>query len=269
MADSQTHSTLREWRMHIRQPVTLATLAGLGLLLALAGPFGTDDLLALPAAFAYWGFIAASTYSLGFMLADATEHKLRQRWPAPFRVLLCGSLTAVGVMAIVFVLNFLVFGFIPAGERGAAFAATVYAVTLTVTALLHILQNHYVAAASPVAQSAPSDAPPTQPAPPELMARIPLETRGPLIALSVQDHYVEVRTTKGTHLLLMRLSDAMQEARAADGLQIHRSHWVALDQVTAVKRIGDRAMVTLSDGTERPASRRYIPALKEAGLLPR
>ena len=26
-------------------------------------------------------------------------------------------------------------------------------------------------------------------------------------------------------------------------------------------------MVTLSDGTERPASRRYIPALKEAGLL--
>ena len=53
------------------------------------------------------------------------------------------------------------------------------------------------------------------------MARIPVETRGPLIALSVQDHYVEVRTARNT-LLLMRLSDAMQEARAADGLQIHR-----------------------------------------------
>ena len=46
-------------------------------------------------------------------------------------------------------------------------------------------------------------------------------------------NYVEVWTERGTHLVLMRLSDAIRETAGENGLQIHRSHWVALG---AVKR---------------------------------
>jgi len=36
-----------------------------------------------------------------------------------------------------------------------------------------------------------------------------------------------------------------------------------------VNRAGDRAIITMSNGGEIPASRSYIPALRDAGLLPK
>jgi len=69
-------------------------------------------------------------------------------------------------------------------------------------------------------------------------------------------------------MLLMRLSDAIRETAPTAGLQVHRSHWVARDQIASVKRTGDRAIMTLKTGAEIPASRTYIPALRDAGLLP-
>ena len=114
---------------------------------------------------------------------------------------------------------------------------------------------------------APVAGSPSVPAPPRLLTRLPLAKRGPLLSLSVQDHYVEVVTTRGRELLLMRLSDAIAETEGCAGLQVHRSHWVALDQVQAAHRDGARAVLTLSDGREIPVSRTYVPAAKEAGLL--
>ena len=89
------------------------------------------------------------------------------------------------------------------------------------------------------------------------------------MSLSVQDHYVEVTTTKGRELILLRLGDAMAEVGETAGLQVHRSHWVATDQVTAARRDGARAILTMSDGRDIPVSRTYVPAIKEAGLLSR
>ena len=65
----------------------------------------------------------------------------------------------------------------------------------------------------------------------------------------------------------MRLSDAIRESAPEPGLQVHRSHWVARAQVRAARRIGDRAVLTMTTGDDIPASRAHIPALKEAGHL--
>ncbi|NJM84282.1 MAG: LytTR family transcriptional regulator [Tabrizicola sp.] len=51
-------------------------------------------------------------------------------------------------------------------------------------------------------------------------------------------------------------------------MQVHRSHWVAQGAVRAVRRMGDGAVITLGTGQEVPVSRRFIPALRQAGLLP-
>jgi DNA-binding LytR/AlgR family response regulator len=51
--------------------------------------------------------------------------------------------------------------------------------------------------------------PPHSVEPNKLLARIPRAKRGDLISLTVMDHYVEVTTTRGKHLILMRFSDTL------------------------------------------------------------
>jgi DNA-binding LytR/AlgR family response regulator len=104
-------------------------------------------------------------------------------------------------------------------------------------------------------------------APPPILERIPHPQRGALMALSVQDHYVEVVTEKGTSLVLMRLSDAIKETGAVAGLQIHRSHWVARDAVKRVIRTDGKVSLELRSGIRLPVSRGYLDAVKAAGLL--
>ncbi len=85
----------------------------------------------------------------------------------------------------------------------------------------------------------------------------------------MEDHYVRIRTTKDEDMILMRLADAIKEVGATSGLQVHRSHWVSLDQVTAATRKGDGALLNMSSGPDIPVSRANVAAIKEAGLLPR
>ena len=89
------------------------------------------------------------------------------------------------------------------------------------------------------------------------------------MALTVQDHYVNIRTTNGSELVLMRLADAIREVGDTKGLQVHRSHWIAVDQVTAASRKGDGAVLSMTQGDDIPVSRANVAKIREAGLLPR
>ncbi len=80
---------------------------------------------------------------------------------------------------------------------------------------------------------------------------------------------MDVVTTRGRGPLLMRLGDAIRETAGVEGLQVHRSHWVALEQVASARRIGDAAALTLSTGGEMPVSRSRLAQVRAAGLLPR
>ena len=60
---------------------------------------------------------------------------------------------------------------------------------------------------------------------PAIEQRLPLAKRGPVVRMSMQDHYVELTTAHGSELVLLRMADAVAEADPA-GLRIHRSHWV-------------------------------------------
>ena len=50
-----------------------------------------------------------------------------------------------------------------------------------------------------------------------------MEKRALLLVLSVEDHYVRVRTTKGDELILMRLTDAIIETDPVPGVRAHGS----------------------------------------------
>lgn len=103
-------------------------------------------------------------------------------------------------------------------------------------------------------------------APARFLQRIPMKLKGATLwAVQAEDHYLRLHTDRGSDLILMRLSDAIEELDGLEGAQTHRSWWVAKDAVRQVARGDGRATLTLVDGTQAPVSRRHARALREAG----
>jgi len=59
------------------------------------------------------------------------------------------------------------------------------------------------------------------------LRRIPHHIVGDLLCLRTEDHYLRIHTSAGQDLILFRLKDALSELAGADGMQVHRSYWVA------------------------------------------
>ena len=211
--------------------------------------------MGFPARLAYWAFTAPITFALGSFVAAYTAACVRGRGPAWRTPLLVATSTALAVGPAVLLINWVALGLTPdTPAHTLGLLASVFVTAALVALALYYLTHHEAKAPS---------------GPPPLLARLPFEKRGALVSLSVQDHYVEIVTTKGQELILMRLSDAIRETGQDMGLQVHRSHWVAFGHIASVTRTGDKARITLKDGRDIPASRSYIPTLKDAGLLPR
>lgn len=258
VTDGASSSTLRELRTHLGAPQVLAVLAGVALVLGFSGPFGTYQGLGLPLRLLYWSAVVFGTYTIGAAVIISIE----DRWPRlrpVARVALGGAAIGVVVSALLIALGVVFFG---VEDLRSAFLRTTapgaFAVSWVVLALREVLRSDSGASRPALAE----------PAAPAILRRLPLDKRGALIALSAEDHYVAVSTARGRELLLMRLSDAIDGAEGVAGLQVHRSHWVALDQVRAAERQGDGAVLTLSDGQRIPVSRSRLPAVRDAGLLP-
>lgn len=104
------------------------------------------------------------------------------------------------------------------------------------------------------------------PAPVRFLERLPPKLRGAVIyAVSAEDHYLRLHTSKGADLILMRLTDAVGELEGLEGAQTHRSWWVARDAVEGSRRDGDRMTLLLKGGVEAPVSRPNVRPLREAG----
>lgn len=88
-----------------------------------------------------------------------------------------------------------------------------------------------------------------------------------LVSLSAEDHYIRVVTDKGNALIRYRSADALSEVRQLPGIQVHRSHWVAIQAFERVRTSSKGYQLILSDGSDVPVSRTNIGLLKAAGLL--
>lgn len=100
-------------------------------------------------------------------------------------------------------------------------------------------------------------------APPRFLERLPFKLKGAEVyAVEAEDHYLRIHTSKGSDLILMRLSDAIAELEGIEGAQTHRSWWVAKSAVTDVERSDGRATLTIADGAQVPVSRTFARALR-------
>ncbi len=237
-------------------PQAMVALTGVGLVLGLSGPFGTYGSMPPGGRIVYWLVITFATFGVGLLTSQlvAENTPLRRLGPMPAHTL-AAIIGGVPVTATVLLINRL--GGIRFAENWSGIAELYFyctAICVCVTGLF---------AAYQASEARKAD----KPRAPALLKRLPIELRGNLSHLSMQDHYVDIVTDKGSKLVLLRLADAIAETEPVPGLQIHRSHWVALDAVARTRREGDRHFVELKDGAVLPISRSSLPAAREAGLV--
>lgn len=235
----------------------LAIAAAAGLVLALTGAFGSGN-APLGLRLAYW---------IPVMLAGGTWghicSRLIERWididARPWLGVAALTLAITGpVSLMVWSVTGVVFEGRPYHSHILPLIlGPVFVVTLAMSAI-----NVFVSKAQPVqTHAAPAGA-----APARFPDRLPMKLRGASIrAVQAEDHYLRIHTDRGSDLILMRLSDALDELEGLEGAQTHRSWWVARDAVRDVARGDGRATLTLEGGIAAPVSRRYAKALRDAG----
>ncbi|MDQ0464707.1 hypothetical protein QO010_002491 [Caulobacter ginsengisoli] len=97
--------------------------------------------------------------------------------------------------------------------------------------------------------------------------RLPPRLGRTILCLQMEDHYVRVHTPLGSALVLMSLSQAMAGLKDVEGVQTHRSWWVARAAIAGVVEDGRRLRLRLTGGLEAPVSRARVGALREDGWL--
>lgn len=83
-----------------------------------------------------------------------------------------------------------------------------------------------------------------------------------ILRVSVEDHYLSIHTARGVSLIRGRMNDALDRLANENGFQVHRSHWVAVDQIERIVRRGRDCRVVLLDGTSLPVARSRLAAIR-------
>lgn len=233
----------------------LATLAGL--VLAALGPFGNYLNGPFPWRLAYWlvaSWIGIAIYGGMFVLISPWRRAGLAGW-----LLLAGGVLAASV---------------PEGWLTYQIAVRFWPVLRDSPPALWYGQTVLIGAALTLAMAWPKlsraaavkpGAMPNEQAPPgaDLGALID----DSVLALQMEDHYVRIHQRGGSRMVLMPLREAIQAAGRIDGLQTHRSWWVARSAVSHVAGSPRAMRLKLTNGLEVPVARTAVARLREAGWI--
>ncbi|MCF6327788.1 MAG: LytTR family transcriptional regulator [Devosiaceae bacterium] len=250
---------LRETRAIFTSKRAWGGLGVASLILGISGPFQTFEIFSLGPRLIYWVVVTVLTFATGVFFGSLMSNLLeKQRWPFLPRLLFVGIAAGIPVAFVVWVINLATFGWKILGSipmLSLAFYSIIIAMGIAVLFVLFDGKNNRPKSIERELSK------------PAILLRLPTHLRGKLLTLSVHDHYVEIITNKGKHLHLMRFGDAIKETQGINGIQIHRSHWVAMSEIKSVYKSNGKTIVQTHSGKELPVSRTYVSALKEAGLL--
>ncbi|MGB3244809.1 MAG: LytTR family DNA-binding domain-containing protein [Sulfitobacter sp.] len=224
----------------------------LSALCAVAGPFGTHAALGFIARAAYWAVVVGVSIAGAVLSAQVRPQGSLTR-------LLAWVLYVVALTFGIFAINALLFED-SSGVYDLAYLVVIVGLSVgAINGLIHLAR--YMVKSNVPPQDLVTD-PQAR-----FLRRLPIETRGALIRIEAQDHYLNVITAKGNALILLRLAEAVAELEGAGGLQVHRSHWVSLDAVQSHRRSEGRDILQVSDGSSIPVARTRRDAARAAGLF--
>jgi hypothetical protein len=262
--------------------IDLAVMVAIGVFLGVIGPFGSSS-TPLPVRIASWTGFALLGYTF-YRPMDALATWAHRALDLPRWALLIGTcLIATFPMsaAIISIGSLPDAPSWPGLESAMATYFSVLVIGGAVTAFFNLAKPGQAApdaaaapppmaapvpmpAPMPVPIMAPVFAPPAPPPPNPLLDQLPAELGSVIIALEMEDHYLRVHTLLGSALVLMRLRDGIALLGDLDGMQVHRSWWVARSAVEDVVRDGRNVRLKLPRGLEAPVARAQVAALRDA-----
>ncbi len=251
------------WRSDFRTPTPFVIWAVLTVIVGLAGPFGTYAVYPPAQRILFWAVI------LGIVIVYGSAVRAFVHGTLGFADFMVGSQVIAGIVAATLPPVALLAMPILTGPVALPLPSLselvifVYCTSLGVGAYRHATGHipFMPANAAPDAEQPPAPVPQ-----PRLIRRLPEAVQGPLIAMKVRDHYVDVITERGCASLLMRLSDATGETDGVDGARVHRSYWVAWSAVTGLDKSDGKMSLIMIDGRRVPVSRSYRALVDARGI---
>ena len=255
--------------------IDLAVMSVIGVFLGLIGPFGTIDTPLAWRLLSWLGFAYAG-YAIYRPMGQVVF--LAERALALPRTGLWIAAVLIATVPMSFVVQLVTSLPEPELWPGLEVMMAHYSAVLVigggVTLLFNLLKpGQEQPVAAPAAADAPVAAPSpavaavseTVPAPANpLLDQLPPELGSAIIALEMEDHYVRVHTMLGSALVLMRMRDAVALLGETEGVQVHRSWWVARGAVEEVLREGRNVRLVLARGLEAPVARAKVAELRAA-----
>ena len=244
-----------EWRREMAASLVLGAFIGL------LGPFGTFLFGPTVLRVAYWaGMVVTGQLIFGVGMRFARQVALRLDQPGWFVTPIAVAILCLPVSLICAVSDTRLW------PRAAQYMRPYdwYAQVLLVSLPLNLVVIWFRGQWGRTGRMSPSSVPVIADDPPSLAA---LRDAGRIVCLQMEDHYVRVHTEAGSELLHMPLKAALAALSDVEGLQTHRSWWVARGAVQEVVRSGRNLRLSLVNGMTVPVARASVARLKQAGWL--
>lgn len=235
-----------------------AIITGLALLFTWFGVYNTGQ-MAFGPRLALWTTTITVGVLTSLVIIPAVFHERFAGLHIAFQIILAAVGVSVPVTASLMLIQHFALGQTLALTDWPLQFVYVLAVSVVITAgfaFAEIFQKTIATSATPApGRSAPA-----------IVDRLPVRLRSAEIyAVSSEDHYLRVHTSAGEELILLRLSDALRELDGIEGLQTHRSWWVARDGLAETQRANGKLVLKLKSGAEAPVSRTYRKSVQNAG----
>jgi hypothetical protein len=240
----------REWA------IDLTVGVGIGLLLGLMGPFGSFFNDNPPLRIAYWvGTTSSGMVFFGIVTRLAAAGAQRFGVPdwaiVPPVILLGSAVQGLPLRAVAIAIWPQIHDAVPPLEW--------YGQCVAITTPI-VLTYYFLRVRSPVRTRTREGLVPVEA--PALTA-----DPGAVLYLKMEDHYVRIRTEHGARLEMGPLARVTAGLSGVEGLQVHRSWWVARRAIDGVEKDGRNLRLRLVDGETAPVSRASVAKLRAAGWL--
>ncbi len=231
----------------------LSTLA-----VSLAGPFGTYGILSYTGRAIFWGTVIGLSIVLGGICRLMSRQLFQHAEPIKQDIAAVIAMTVLFTPTLLALMELMVPRYASSRPDTATTVFYVAAISTTIFVIRRLIPGIEPTSYKGIA---------TPQEPPRLLRRLPRDFVGPVLRMSVNDHFVDVVTPDETHRIRMRFADAVDEMSGVPGYCTHRSHWVAVDAIKSAEHKNGKVSLQLVNGDIVPVSRKYRCDLEQAGLI--
>ena len=219
-----------------------------------------SDKLSFTSRFVFWTSLIAVGTLIAAWVRPWVNTQLLPHRPAALQLLTLSAIVAAPIPVMLFGFDTGFKQAWPAWNWALQYLLSFIIIILFITGR-HIVLQSFGNTATPRAAGTAQSPDPVE----KFLQRLPVKFHGAsLHAVSSEDHYLRIYTDRGDELILMRLADALHELVSVDGLQTHRSWWVARQGVAKIIGENGKKSLVLKCGTEALVARSRAKKVREA-----